>query len=323
MSTTNGKKRGIITGAAGFAGYSLTSHLLLRGYELYTICRPGSPHNLRLTPNNILSTLKSDNIKGSINSDISVLNMQDVSCRLHMIEIDSSEYSKLPELIDDECDLLFHLTWVGERDDFATQFSNIEQAIDVVEGAYKLGCKRVIFTGSQAEYGVKNCLISEDLITEPLYAYGAAKVAAQNLTKIRCEQLGIEWIWGRIFSLYGLYEPKGRMLPDLVARLKRGETMSLSSCRQNWDYLDAGDAAEAIISLAERGHSGEIYNLANGDSRPLKEFVEEIRSIVNPAVQIEYGDDSDPFISLRPDVSKILSHTGWRPKVKFMQGYFE
>lgn len=321
MNKINKIKKAVVTGAAGFAGYSLTTHLLHHGYEVFAICRPHSSHNKRLESANIIHTLECDVEKGSIEIAKTIIDEREIVNKLHVIELDSSEYSEIVNHVDSDCDYFFHLTWSGGRDEFNNQFSNVDQALAVTETASKLGCKRFICTGSQAEYGVQSGLITEDLMPKPIYAYGSAKTAAMYLTKIRAEQLGIEWIWGRIFSLYGLYEPAGRMLPDLINKLRNGETAKLSDCSQNWDYLDAGDAAEAIIALGERGHSGEIYNIANGDYHQLKDFVRIMEENYSNGGAIVYGDRANPYISLSPSVEKITKDTGWEPRVQFLQDY--
>ena len=104
------------------------------------------------------------------------------------------------------------------------------------------------------------------------------------------------------------------MFPDLYFSLKEGQPVSLSSCRQNWDYLDVYDVADAIIAIGERGVTGEIYNLAGGAYRPLREYTEELRRLVNSAAEIHYGSDPEPFVSLQPSVEKLKRDTGWRPK---------
>ena len=323
MSTELGIKKAIVTGAAGFAGYSLTSHLLAHGYEVYAVVRPKSAHNDRLLPENIEKTLKLDIEKGSLESAIVQSNIEryDIEKRLHIVELDSSDYGELDNRINDKCDVMFHLTWAGGRDNFDEQFKNISDTIKVLDEAVKLGCKRFVCTGSQAEYGIKEGSITEDLNPEPINAYGAAKVAAMYLTKRKAEQLGIDWIWGRIFSLYGLYEPSGRMLPDLIRKLSNGETVQLSDCSQNWDYLDAGDAAECIIALGERGHSGEIYNIANGDYKPLKKFVEIMEQQFSKGGQVIYGKKADPFVTLEPSVDKTMQHTNWKARLEFLYKY--
>ncbi len=281
----------IVTGAAGFSGAVLVEQLRKKNIETYALVRPGSRHNIRLS--------KEDP-------------------GLHVISLDPERYRELPQFVDNACDICFHLMWSGSNN-VSEQVANIDYSLDILTAAAQCGCTRFVATGSQAEYGAVPAeqLITEEVSTDPLTAYGAAKVAACRLTYIRAKELGIDWIWGRIFSLIGRFEPRGRMLPDLYCALQKGEEKSLSSCRQNWDYLDVYDSADALIAMAENGNAGEIYNIASGEYRPLRDYTEKLRQLVAPELEIHYGEDPAPFISLQPSVEKLIEHTGWRPKRSF------
>lgn len=303
----NNGKIAIVTGAFGFAGANLTEHLLDYGYKVYAIGRKGSAHNDRFAE----------------------------SESLRKVLVDMEDYDKICEHIDDS-DLcgakaiaLFHLSWGGQRDDFDTQRRNIDGSLLLLDSARSIKEKclksknmdvsiRVVGIGSQAEYGVKSGLITEDLSLEPFSAYGSCKAAAYYLMESKARILGIDFIWGRIFSLIGKYEPEGRMLPDVVRKLAAGEKVSLSSCEQFWDYLDAGDAADAIIALFEKGVTGEVYNIANGDYDRLKNFVVRAAKCVGVDESlISYGNRANPFVSLEVLGEKIKKDTGWEPKVSF------
>ncbi len=286
----------VITGGTGFFGINLVEALLEKGYFLTVTVRQGSEHNKRLP----------------------------VSERLTVIENDIEEIDRLPELLKNrfgnslpDYDTFYHLAWRGGRNDMAAQLKNVHDSLKALETAAALGCGRFICSGSQAEYGVKQGIITEEETCCPVNAYGAAKASACLLTKVRAGQLGTGWIWGRIFSLIGKYEPYGRMLPDLIEKLKKGEEAALSSCEQYWDYLDAKDAAEAFILLGEKGREGEIYNIAAGARRKLREYVRETADYFNKDAAIVYGDDPKPFISLRPSVEKLEKDTGWSPRIEF------
>ena len=41
-------KKCVVTGAAGFTGYSLVENLIAHGYFVYAVVRPQSEHNVRL-----------------------------------------------------------------------------------------------------------------------------------------------------------------------------------------------------------------------------------------------------------------------------------
>ncbi len=289
------KKIAVVSGAAGFAGYHVTEKLIEHGYFVYSLVREGSSHNERL------AHFKEDEIS--------------------LIYADMKEMNTLSEKITKKCDIFFHLAWAGGRNNYDEQVANIEPTIQAVEQASKLGCKRIVCIGSQAEYGaVESDVIKEDRIPNPHCSYGSAKVAACYLSRNRATQLGVEWIWGRIFSLYGKYEPGNRMLPFLVNELKMGHEVKLSSGKQNWDYLYASDAAEAIIALGEKAVSGEIYNIADGRYKALRDFVEEVEDKFNYGGKVIYGEDPSPFVSLKPSVEKIQKDTGWKPMVSFEEG---
>lgn len=292
------KRKAVVTGAAGFAGYHVTEKLIEHGYFVYAMVREGSKHNNRLTH------FKEDEIS--------------------LVYADMTEMDTLSEKISEKCDIFIHLAWAGGRNDYSEQTANIDPTITTVEQASKLGCKRIVCIGSQAEYGaVRDEVIKEDRLPNPHCSYGSAKVAALYLSRNKASQLGIEWVWGRIFSLYGKYEPGNRMLPFLVNELKAGSEIKLSSCEQYWDYLYAADAGEAIVALAEKGVSGEIYNIADGRYKKLKEFVETSKRLLGSNSVINYGDDPNPFVSLQVSVEKIQKDTGWSPKFDFETGIKE
>ena len=289
-------KKCIVTGAAGFTGANLVERLLAAGYFVYCVVREGSEHNKRLE---------------------NLANVQ-------LVYADMSEYKQLSDKIQEPCDLFFHLAWQGGRYDFAAQYGNIGYTLEALEAAKKIGCRRFICTGSQAEYGPRQDMIAEEDLCHPVDAYGAAKLAACVLSRQRAAELGMEWIWGRIFSLYGKYEPAGRMLPDLIASLKAGKDFYMQSDgQQNWDYLNVMDGAEALISLGERGENGEVYNIASGIYKPIRLFVEDVkRAMVNNA-EVIYKAKEKALFSLQVDISKISTETGWQPGRKdFLQDLY-
>lgn len=289
-------KKCIVTGAAGFTGYNLVEGLLAAGYFVYCVVRAHSQHNKRLEG--------LDNVK--------------------LVYADMSEYKCLHEQIAEPCDIFFHLAWQGDRYDFPAQYQNIEDTLWALESAHQIGCRRFVCTGSQAEYGPQTDLITEETCPNPIDAYGSAKLAACILTRQWAMDIGMEWVWGRIFSLYGRYEPAGRMLPELVASLKAGKDFYMQSDgEQNWDYLNIADGVQALIALGERGKNGEIYNIANGKYKPLREFVAEIQKQIGTKAQVHYALDEKALFSLQADVSKIIKDTGWKPNVDMKEFFYE
>ncbi|WP_199884010.1 NAD-dependent epimerase/dehydratase family protein [Anaerosinus massiliensis] len=282
----------IVTGASGFLGYHLVSALQKDNVFVYAVVRPKSKTKERLA-----------NFKN-----------------IKILEIDMNNITEIEQRHLNDCECFYHLAWEGGRNDFFAQNKNIEYTLAALEIAKNIGCKRFICTGSQAEYGLCNEIITEEILPKPNTAYGSAKLATCHLTKIRAEQVGIEWVWVRVFSIYGKYDGVDCLIPYLIHSLENEETPKLTECLQNWDYLYAPDAANALISLRQKGHSGEIYNLASGDVHPLRFFVEEIYKNFVSHKEAFFGKENRMIVSLRPSIKKIQGHTGWKPQTSFLDG---
>ena len=285
-------ERVLVTGAAGFLGWNLVDFLLAHDFLVDAVVRPDSPSNARLAEHP----------------------------HLHVIPLAMEEIARLPEQIAAPCDYAVHLAWDARRMDFAAQRASLSSTLDFVEALGAIGCRRFLGIGSQAEYGVTHEIMEEWMMPQPVTPYGAAKVAALHMTRQQTAQLGMDWVWGRVFSVYGTYEPESTLLSYLARTLRSGETPQMTEGAQLWDYLHASDAAAAMAALLLRGRNGEVYNIAHGGVRPLRSFSEEMRAALAPMQQISYGASERPPTSMRPSVEKIQTHTGWRACVKFADG---
>ena len=224
-------------------------------------------------------------------------------------------------------DAFFHLAWGGTfgmaRNDVSRQMDNINYTLDAVNLGSALGCSIFVGAGSQAEYGRCNVDISSDTPTFPESAYGVAKLAAGQASRLLCSQRGMKHIWMRILSVYGPYDGINTMVSMVIKELLAGRTPALTSCEQIWDYLYVSDAAHALRLAAETGIDGSTYCLGSGVGRSLCEFVETIRDIVDPTLtvgmgQIPYGPQQ--VMRLVANIDSLRNDTGFEPKVSFEVG---
>ena len=79
-----------------------------------------------------------------------------------------------------EADAWLHLGWEGagsaNRQNPELQRKNIGYAMESLKAAAKLGCGRFLFTGSQAEYGICQGPMREDMECHPVSEYGKDKL---------------------------------------------------------------------------------------------------------------------------------------------------
>lgn len=295
-------KKAIITGPTGSIGIALINKLISENVEVVAVCRPGSARISRIPE----------------------------SDKVQIVECSLDEITNLIDMIDGGADVFYHFAWDGTfgnmRNDMRLQNNNVKYALDAVEVAKKLGCRKFIGAGSQAEYGRVTGVLRPDTPAFPENGYGIAKLCAGQMTRIMCEQLGIEHVWTRILSIYGPYDGENTMIMSVISKLLKGEKPSLTPGGQMWDYLYSKDVANAFYLLGEKGKSGSVYCIGSGEARPLKEYVEILRDTIDEKLELGFGDvpyGDKQVMHLCADISNLTEDTGFRPEVGFEDGIRE
>ena len=295
-------KKAIITGPTGSIGIALINKLISENVEVVAVCRPGSARISRIPE----------------------------SDKVQIVECSLDEITNLIDMIDGGADVFYHFAWDGTfgnmRNDMRLQNNNVKYALDAVEVAKKLGCRKFIGAGSQAEYGRVTGVLRPDTPAFPENGYGIAKLCAGQMTRIMCEQLGIEHVWTRILSIYGPYDGENTMIMSVISKLLKGEKPSLTPGGQMWDYLYSKDVANAFYLLGGKGKSGSVYCIGSGEARPLKEYVEILRDTIDEKLELGFGDVSygdKQVMHLCADISNLTEDTGFRPEVGFEDGIRE
>ena len=239
------------------------------------------------------------------------------------------DLAQMKEFNDEDlsADVFIHFGWAftdkAGRNDVSKQLENVQFTLDAVHLAKQLGCKKFVGAGSQAEYGTPNVPLRADTPVNPLIPYGIAKYAAGRLSAMECKKEGLEYNWVRILSVYGPHDNEGTLINQLINNAKNNIPMGLSGCEQIWDYLHEDDAGAAFVAVAEKGVDGKIYPLGSGVGRQLKDYVQDVISVVNPAYKPEYG--KYPYSPIQPmyligDESELSSDTEWKPNIVFVHG---
>lgn len=224
-------------------------------------------------------------------------------------------------------DAFFHLGWgqtTGEgRNDMSAQIGNIQYTLDAVHAAARLGCHVFLGAGSQAEYGRVEGPLCSDTPCFPENGYGMAKLCAGQMSRIECQKFGIRHEWVRILSVYGPYDGKNSMISSVIRTLLHGEKPALTMGEQQWDYLFAEDAAEALFRAALHGSDGKIYPLGSGRAQPLCKYICELRDQIDPSLPLGFGDvpyQEKQVMNLQADISQLTQDTGWVPCTPFSVG---
>ena len=236
------------------------------------------------------------------------------------------EYHGL-DLAADGYDVFYHLAWDKtfnvQRDDVDTQVKNIQYTLDAVHLARRLGCKKFVGAGSQAEYGIVTEPLRSGTPANPASGYGIAKLAAGQLSRLLCSQIGMQFNWARILSVFGPLDGGHTLIMYAINELLAGRSPELTKCEQTWDYLYCDDAARALLAIGNNGIDGKTYTLGSGSARRLSEYLEALRNIVKPDGVLQFGKKeyySHQPMYLHADISELAGDTGWKPEVSFEDG---
>ena len=295
----------LITGVSSFVGRALAKQLISEGYEVYGTIRKNSPNKDKL-PNGV----------------------HIIECNLDNIEM-LCDMEGIPQI-----NTCVHLAWastgINDRNNPEAQKQNIDNTLKLIPVLKKLGCERLVFAGSQAEYGIHNSIISEKSECNPVSEYGKAKLEVLKKASALCKELEMTYIHLRIFSVYGPGDHETTLVSSCVKAFAAGEHISLGRCTQLWNFLYISDCAKAIADLvscpfitAEDEGDGEyVVNIASEITKPLKEFVEDIHATIGKG---SYDFDKDVTRpegtpQLNPDTSRLKRLTGFKENVSFAKG---
>lgn len=295
-------QRIIVTGATSMIGTALIKECIKKGIEVYAVVRAFSGKKMRLPQ----------------------------SEKLHMVDGSLEDLETLPQKIPEKCDTFYHIAWgnTGENRNSSTELQsrNIAYTLAAVKAAHALGCRRFIGAGSQAEYGPMDVdKISPDSPVNPTTPYGAAKFASGQLARMLCKELGMECIWPRIFSVYGIYEKETTMVASGLRKMLAGEPTSFTPALQRWDYLFSADAGRAYCLIGEKGKDGAVYCVGSGNAAPLKDYIEIMAELTGAK---ETGIGARPYpagavMNLCADISSLTEDTGFVPEYTFREGIRE
>lgn len=292
-------KRVVLTGATGAIGTALINELIKNNIEVLVFCHKDSHRNSNI-PESSLVTKK--------------------YCNLTQLKEVQNDTGK-------SYDVFYHFAWAGTtgvaRNDMYLQNKNVEYSLDAVEAAKRFGCHTFIGAGSQAEYGRVEGVLKPDTPTFPENGYGIAKLCAGQMTREHAHQLGLKHIWVRVLSVYGPNDGAQSMVMSTIRKLKAGAVPQFTKGEQMWDYLYSGDAARAFRLVGEKGMDGKIYVLGSGQARPLAEYIEDIRKIVNLDGEIALGAipyGEKQVMYLCADVSELTADVGWKIEKSFTDG---
>lgn len=289
----------LLTGATGFLGSHVAWYLLACNCHVAALIRPQS----------------------------NLWRIADILPGLHVIRGDLADLSNVADEINAFApEVTVHLAWYGVGNRYRNdpqQVTNLHASLSLLEIVRSAGCRSWVGMGSQAEYGIYNDPISEQMPANPVTVYGVTKLCTCLLTQRLCDLYDMRFVWLRLFSPYGPADSPGWLIPYVILTLLHGERPSLTAGEQRWDYLFVEDAAEAIYRVAINPDAHGVFNLGSGEAHTVRSIVERIRALIDPDLPVGFGEvpyRPDQIMHLQADISRLREATGWSPRVGLEDG---
>ncbi|MGV3613411.1 MAG: UDP-glucuronic acid decarboxylase family protein [Fluviicola sp.] len=157
----------------------------------------------------------------------------------------------------------------------------------------------------------------------PRGVYDEAKRFQEAITMAYHTFHGIETRIVRIFNTYGprMRLNDGRVLPAFIGQALRGEDLTVfgdGSQTRSFCYVD--DLVEGIVRLLQSDCADPV-NIGNPDEITISQFAEEIIKLTGTTQKVIYKDlPVDDPKQRQPDIAKARKLLGWEPKIDRAEG---
>lgn len=281
--------RALITGASGFVGRTLTSHLHDMGDTVVGLDR--------------------------VNDGADITDRDDL--HRHIAEAK-------PEVIY-HLAAQSHVptSWSDPIDTLRT---NVEGTQNVLDAAADAGVSRVLVVSSAEVYGSvtpEMLPIDEETPLRPLTPYAASKVASDAIALQSFLGRGQDVIRLRAFNHIGPGQRVDFVCAGLAHRIavaeRTGTTeIDVGSLEPRRDFTDVRDVVRAYRLTAEIGEAGDVYNVCSGIDRSIGEIATELLALAHGDFTLAVADGLTRAIDtpiVRGDNSKLRQATGWEPTI--------
>jgi UDP-glucuronate 4-epimerase len=314
----------LVTGAAGFIGFTLSERLLARGEQVIGIDNVNDYYSVELKRRRLAELHRRHN-------------------GFDMLEIDFADNQALLRALDGrDFDRIVHLgAQAGVRysieNPHAYVHSNLVGHLNILELARHRGARHMVYASSSSVYGGNETLPFrvEDRVDHPLSLYAATKKADELISETYAHLYRLPLTGLRFFTVYG---PWGR--PDMAMWLFAkaifaGEPINVfgeGNMRRDFTYVD--DIVSGVVACLDNpppddgaekagGSKGphRLYNIGNNRSEELGRMIELLeaacgRKAERRLLPMQPGDVRDTFA----DISAIQRDLDYAPATTIDEG---
>lgn len=290
--------RTVVLGGTGFAGRHFSTALAEAGHELVVVARTRPE---RALPGRFVS--------------------------FDLVERDPGDLTDLlRELAPDVVVNATGAVWAPTPEQL--QSCNINLVNNVVAALSMLTpVPRLVHLGSVNEYApvAWGTSLTEDTPTEPPTPYGRSKLTGTETVLAAMRGGTLHGIVLRIANMVGAGTPEAGLVGkvvsqiDAAAREDRPAVVRLTPMRAHRDFVDAHDAARAVVSAAESEVTTRVVNIGSGTATAVRDLVTLIvKTSGHPTEVVEVDPPAGRPVPeaewSQVDVAEAAGVLGWVPR---------
>lgn len=306
----------LVTGAAGFIGYSVCKILLERGENVLGVDNMNDYYDVSLKKSRLDLLNKHKNFS--------------------FYKIDISDKKAMDDIVakNHDIDRVVHLAaQAGVRysleNPFAYVQSNLVGHMVILEMCRNIkNFKHLVYASSSSVYGgnIKLPFSVEDRVDTPLSLYAATKKSDELLTHSYSHLYKIPTTGLRFFTVYG---PWGR--PDMATFLftkaiiegKPIDVFNNGDMERDFTYID--DIANGTIAALDNPPSNtppyKVYNLGNNKPENLMHFIKILEQLIGIKAQINFKPMHPGDVrSTAADIKESTKNLGFKPSTSIEDG---
>jgi UDP-glucose 4-epimerase len=292
----------LITGGAGFLGFTLANRLVGEGSTVLVL------------------------------DDLTAGDPRRLSARVLLNRGDVRDVPKLWTLLQG-VDCVYHLAArvrVPESIHYPGDYNNVNVGgtVALMEAIRDTGVRRLVLASSGALYGEQPAQpISEECHPNPNSPYGVSKIAAEYYVSTLGSLYDIETVSLRIFNAYGPGQELPPSYPPVIPQWLRqaqtgGSLVIFGDGTQTRDFVYVDDVVDALVRAATASDANRmVINIGSGCEVSMNELAARVGQATGERVNILHNPAQPGGVSrLVADVRLAHDLLGWTPTTDLTDG---
>lgn len=318
----------LVTGSAGFVGYTLSERLLAEGNKVVGLDNMNDYYEVSLKEARNSRLIKNENYR------FFQYNLTDMPKLLELFEKEKFDYVVN---LAAQAGVRYSIT-----NPYAYLESNLTGFLNILEACRKYPPKHLLYASSSSVYGLNSKIpfSVNSNVDHPISLYAATKKSNELMAHTYAHLYKLPVTGLRFFTVYG---PWGR--PDMAyfkfaKAIIQNESIDVynnGNMERDFTYID--DIVEGIMRLIPLVPTGDpswnsadpdpsrsiapyrVYNIGNNNPVKLMDFIHILESELGKKAVCNFKPmQPGDVLATYADIDDLVNETGYRPRVKIEEG---